>query len=500
MEEKTGKTIGRRRVMERNFLERNSRPSDYIAITSRCYRDVKQCQLCGQRIDYAFLLEHKVDQSKSMKIGNDCVCTFVDVFLQPVPKLPLLKIVSPDGEEFGANNKILDKIAAEPGTEAIVQKIRNDGIECKPDELNEKLEGINSTISAVNQMINIHNQEVEESNSKIQEMKNMLDEMEVQMEKLKEEERVKDFAESNPNFRTEMQELNDGLRALTKKYTARQFEGHHSQNPGKWLLPIFEVLSSASSDMRLKHHTSDPKVKTIHSNLKELQNGNWEIRFQEHAAVRESQKTYTEDPDQDFYARLDKYGKLSGFGSRSLSETTPVFSKLEKEVFDVFKSDWIDGRERYKKKLKKELPKLLEGLKASFVDGVSFVPKEDARYEYMNDDMREKYKDYEYYVYPKSDERGNYITMSNVMKVLDKFEKTPFDNFFRNRISAERLIETLNLGDFGVPFSAYNAAILCKTESDAQRCFNAIVDYYNNEIEKFKNFVESDELFNEEYC
>jgi hypothetical protein len=87
------KSLGREKAKENKFIMLGTLPADYEADHLNVSYDFKNCELCGQHIEYAFLLRHKGDkENKNLRVGSDCLLTFCATYLPNIAERLLEKM------------------------------------------------------------------------------------------------------------------------------------------------------------------------------------------------------------------------------------------------------------------------------------------------------------------------------------------------------------------------------------------------------------------------
>lgn len=87
------KSKGREKAKENTFIKLQTRVEDYEPdnILRICDK-TKNCQLCGQHIEYDFLLKHKTNPDKNLYVGSDCIITFCKTHLPNIIGMLLAKM------------------------------------------------------------------------------------------------------------------------------------------------------------------------------------------------------------------------------------------------------------------------------------------------------------------------------------------------------------------------------------------------------------------------
>jgi hypothetical protein len=89
------KSLGREKAKENAFIKLMTVPGDYTPEdygTLRIWDRVKNCQLCGQHIEYDFLLKHKANPDKNLYVGSDCIISFCETHLPNLVGMLLAKM------------------------------------------------------------------------------------------------------------------------------------------------------------------------------------------------------------------------------------------------------------------------------------------------------------------------------------------------------------------------------------------------------------------------
>jgi hypothetical protein len=88
------KSLGREKAKENTFIELQTEPADYEPDFNylKIWDFSKNCQLCGQHIEYDFLLKHKSKPEKNLYVGSDCIVTFCRTHVPNVAESLLLKM------------------------------------------------------------------------------------------------------------------------------------------------------------------------------------------------------------------------------------------------------------------------------------------------------------------------------------------------------------------------------------------------------------------------
>lgn len=66
------------------FIGSGTRPEEHTVNHKKMISKSIHCEICGQLITYAFLLEHKQKSEKNLLVGSDCIISYVETYMPNV--------------------------------------------------------------------------------------------------------------------------------------------------------------------------------------------------------------------------------------------------------------------------------------------------------------------------------------------------------------------------------------------------------------------------------